>query len=78
MTASVQERAKRRFDELKSIYPEISLRDVKNDIIKRDETDSTRNLAPLKKASDAVEIDTTDKSIEKVVDEIFDIIKSKY
>jgi cytidylate kinase len=78
LTASVQERAKRRFDELKSIYPEISLRDVKNDIIKRDETDSTRNLAPLKKASDAVEIDTTDKSIEKVVDEIFDIIKSKY
>ncbi len=78
LTASVDERAKRRFKELKSLYPEVSLENVKADMIKRDEMDTKRDLAPLKRAPDAVEIDTTDKSIENVVNEIFDIIRSKY
>jgi cytidylate kinase len=71
LTASIEERAKRRYNEqrLKGIK-DVSLEDVKNDIIYRDKNDSSRAFAPLAKAEDAIELDTTTLSIEEVVEKI--------
>lgn len=75
LTASIEERAQRRFIELKNKNVEITLEEVKNGIRNRDKNDMEREFAPLKKAEDAIEIDTTGKSIQKVVDEILDYLK---
>ena len=60
LTASVAERARRRYEELKAKGEECTLESVASDIEKRDYNDSHRALAPLRKADDAVEIDTSD------------------
>lgn len=65
--ASDHVRAKRRYEELKGKTNQ-SLRDVENDMQKRDANDSSRDIAPLKPASDAFRIDATDLSIESVVE----------
>ncbi|HBI93291.1 MAG TPA: hypothetical protein DDY58_13225, partial [Terrisporobacter glycolicus] len=54
---------------------EVKLQDVIDDIIKRDEIDSSREFAPLVKAEDAIEIDTTGKSIDDVVESVLNKIK---
>jgi cytidylate kinase len=77
ITASVDERAERRFKELmlKGYAAEIS--DIKTQIEKRDHIDSTREDSPLIAASDAVIIDTTGKSIKQVLDEVVYHIEAK-
>lgn len=70
LTASVEERARRRALELQANGQEVSLEQVRSIIEKRDRIDSTRSVAPLIKAEDAIEIDTTGKSIEEVLDEL--------
>lgn len=77
LTASVDERARRRCKELSERGENVNLEQVKNDIIQRDYNDSHRKLAPLKKAEDAVEIDSTGLTIEEVCDKIAAIIKGK-
>lgn len=74
LTASVEERAKRRYDELHNKGINDSYADILKDIEERDYKDSTRAFAPLKKAKDAVEIDTTSMSIEEVIERILQII----
>lgn len=66
LTASVKERASRRYKELIARGEKTTESEVEQDIIKRDYNDSHRALAPLKKADDAVEIDTTGMSVEEV------------
>jgi cytidylate kinase len=69
--ANFQERAKRRFQELKNLnVGGISLENVGLDLKNRDKIDSTREVAPLKKAQDAIYIDTTNMTIEEVVNAI--------
>ncbi len=71
LTASVQERARRRqLDLKKQGQGEISLDELEQSIYDRDRKDSTRTLAPLRKAIDAVEIQTDGLSIAQVVDQI--------
>ncbi|OHW62961.1 cytidylate kinase [Andreesenia angusta] len=65
LNASVEERARRRYEEDKSSQ---SYEEIKRDIEKRDEIDMNREISPLVKAEDAVEVDTTDMDIEEVVD----------
>ena len=67
LTASVEERARRRRLQLAAKGVEQSLEELMADIVRRDAYDSGRELAPLRKADDAVEIDTTGLSIEEVV-----------
>lgn len=67
MTASPEERAKRRFDELVAKGEQVTLKEVLEDIIKRDHNDTTRKLNPLRRAEDAIELDTTGMSIDEVV-----------
>jgi cytidylate kinase len=73
--ASFQERVKRRYQDLKNLnVQEITLEDVALDLKNRDKIDSTREYAPLKKAEDAIYIDTTNMSIEEVVEKMFSYI----
>lgn len=75
LTASVDERAQRRYLEILNNGQSVSYESVKNDIVRRDKIDSERELNPLKKADDAIIVDTTSKSIKVVVEEILNIIK---
>ncbi len=68
--ARPEERFLRRYKELKGLGQDVALDDVKNDLQNRDTIDSTRDFAPLKKAEDAVYIDTTDMTIEEVVNQM--------
>lgn len=73
LDASPEIRAKRRYDELKSINPQ-PLEAVERDMARRDKNDSTRDLAPLTPAEDAIRIDSTDLSIEDVVEQMVTVI----
>ena len=75
LTASSAERAQRRWLELKEKGERVDLKQVEADIIHRDHNDSTRTLNPLKKAEDAIELDTTSLSIEEVLEKIQEVIK---
>ena len=70
LVATPDERGKRRHIELTNKGYDVSLDEIIKDIIKRDEIDSNREFAPLVKAEDAIEIDTTGKSIEEVVESV--------
>lgn len=74
MTATLEERAKRRFRDLVKTNPQITLKQVMNEMERRDLLDSTRGHSPLKVADDAVVIDTTGRSIEEVIEEIMGIV----
>ena len=75
LTASVEERAKRRFDELKAKGENPDLSAIEKDIAERDHRDMTRQVAPLKQAEDAVLVDTTSMTIQEVADKIMSYIK---
>lgn len=75
MTASTEERAKRRWLELSEKGETVDLAQVEADIIQRDHNDSTRKLNPLCKAEDAIELDTTGLSIDQVVQKIMEVVK---
>lgn len=77
ITATVDERAERRFRELKMKDPNTDLNQVKKDIEKRDFDDSTRKINPLVKASDAKEVDTTGLGITEVTELILNDIKER-
>lgn len=70
LTASVEERAKRRYKEYVEKGMDISLESLKDEIRARDEQDMGREISPLKKAEDAIEVDTTYMSIDEIVEEI--------
>lgn len=67
LTASVETRAKRRYDELVEKGVACDLEEIARDIAERDERDSTREIAPLKQAEDAVLVDSSHMTIEEVV-----------
>ena len=74
LIADEVEREKRRYSELKN-NSEISFEDVLKNIVERDRIDSTRVESPLKKAEDAIEIDTTGNTIEEVKEKILLVIE---
>jgi len=73
--ADFKERVKRRYEELKGLGQDVSLNDVEADLRNRDTIDSTREFAPLKKADDAIYIDTTRMTIEEVVEKTLSYIR---
>lgn len=75
LTASVETRAKRRFDELTEKGVECDLKEIAKDIAERDERDMTREIAPLKQAADAVLVDSSNMTIEEVVAAITSLCK---
>lgn len=74
ITASVIERGKRRYEELKNINKNVEFEKIIEEIERRDRIDSTREISPLRKSTDAIEIDTTYMSIEEVVFKLCSII----
>ena len=77
LVADPRERAERRFKELKAKGENISLDSIYENILKRDKLDSTRENSPLKKANDAIEVDTTGKNIEEVKNIILNLYNNK-
>ena len=75
LTASVEERAMRRYKELVEKGIECNFDEVKKDMEYRDRNDSEREIAPLKPADDGIIVDTTGKSLEESVEMIFNIIR---
>jgi cytidylate kinase len=75
LTASIEQRAKRRADEYKNKGISVSIDEIKRNIIERDKIDSTRKLSPLLKAPDAIEIDTSKVTIEEQVNLILKQVK---
>lgn len=70
LTASTEERAKRRYKELIEKGQDVDLEGIKKDIEERDYRDMNRENSPLKQASDAILVDTSNMTIEEVIDEI--------
>ena len=76
MTATPMARAKRRYDQnIAKNIPTGSIEEIAREIAERDLQDMTRENSPLKKADDAVEIDTSDMSIEEVTERIYSLAK---
>ena len=70
LDADPEERARRRFKELKESGSSVTLEEIKDDVVSRDESDMKRSVGALKVADDAIVIDTTDLSIDGVVDKV--------
>lgn len=77
LTANVEERAKRRYKEHIKKGKEAPIEKVIEDIVIRDQKDSTRKESPLRKADDAITIDTTCLTIEEVVNKIIELTDQK-
>lgn len=77
MIASVECRAQRRFKENMEKHIPCTIEDIREDVKKRDYIDSHRDFAPLKKADDAIELDTSPLTIPQVVEAIMKIINDK-
>ena len=75
LTASADERARRRFLELQSLGIETTVEEVKQNLIERDRIDSEREISPLKQAEDAILIDNTNLNKEETIDLILSYIK---
>ncbi len=75
LTASVETRAKRRYDELTAKGESCDFDEIARDIKERDERDMNRETAPLKKAEDAVLVDSSDMTIEEVVHTIAELCR---
>lgn len=78
MLASVEERAERRHLENINKGFDSNLEQLKKEIAQRDKLDSEREVSPLKKADDALELDTTSLSIEEVVQKIMSIVSGVF
>ncbi len=77
LTASSKVRAQRRFLELKEKGIEADINKIEEDIIERDHRDMTREISPLKQADDAILVDSSEMSIEEVVETILNLVKNK-
>jgi cytidylate kinase len=77
LNATLAERARRRQLELRARGVEVDTEAARRDIAARDAQDSSRELAPLRKASDAIEVDTTGLSVEQVVTLLADMVERR-
>ena len=77
LVASIEERTKRRALELEAKGIQVNFEELKEDLVRRDYADSNRDTSPLKKANDAILLDTTELSIEEVVAEICKLIEGR-
>ena len=78
MTASVDIRAKRRYDELRGKNIEADLEEVRMNIISRDIADENRDISPLRRADDAIILDNSRMTVDQQMDWIMEIIRKKF
>lgn len=77
LTASVEERAQRRYNEMIAKNQEVDFEQLKQEIISRDKQDSERAISPLRQAEDALLLDTTSMSIDEVAAKILELVGEK-
>lgn len=77
LSASAEERGRRRFLELREKGCSVTLEETIADVAKRDEQDADREIAPLRKADDALEIDSTGVSVEDVLDQMGQLFRER-
>lgn len=77
LTASVEERARRRWAELAARGQEVDLDTVREEIARRDYDDTHRAAAPLRKAADAVEVDTSHLNFQESLDALLALVKER-
>ena len=77
LTADVKVRAQRRYLELQRKGVESDIKEIEEDIMERDLRDMQRKIAPLKKAEDAIELNTSKLDINEVVDIVIDLVQEK-
>ena len=77
LTASVEERALRRYKELVAKGQDVDLAQLKEDIASRDKQDSERAISPLRQAEDALLLDTSDMNIEQVTTRILQLVEER-
>lgn len=77
LTASAEERARRRYLQLKAKGDDVNLASLLDEIRARDERDTQRAVAPLKPAADAIQLDSTELSIEQVMERILSEVANR-
>jgi cytidylate kinase len=77
MTASIDIRAKRRFDELKAKGENVDFEEIKRNIVARDIADENRDISPLRRADDAIVLDNSRMTVIEQMTWIKDIIENK-
>ena len=77
LTASVEERARRRYKEMVEKGQQVELAQLQEDIAARDKQDSERAISPLRQAEDALLLDTSDMSIAQVTDKILQLVQER-
>lgn len=77
LTAGSAVRARRRYDELTAKGELCNLEEIEKDIIERDHRDMTREISPLRQAEDAVLVDSSDMTIEQVVETVIALVREK-
>ncbi len=77
LTASVEERARRRYKQLKDKGLDVSLADLSRDIQERDQRDSTRAASPLRQSDDALLIDSTSRDVGQIVKQILTVAQCR-
>lgn len=77
LTASVEERARRRYAEMVAKGQQVDLQQLQADIVERDKQDSERAISPLRQAEDALLLDTSDMGISEVTDRILQLVQER-
>ncbi len=77
LTASVEERARRRYAEMVAKGQQVDLQQLQTDIAERDKQDSERAISPLRQAEDALLLDTSDMGISEVTDRILQLVQER-
>lgn len=77
LTASVEERARRRYAEMVAKGQQVDLQKLQADIVERDKQDSERAISPLRQAEDALLLDTSDMGISEVTDRILQLVQER-
>lgn len=77
LTASARERARRRYEQLAGDHPELTYEEVLAEQKERDRRDSGRDIAPLRRAEDAVEVVTDDMTLQQVIDHLARIVRQR-
>ncbi len=75
LDAALSERVNRRYKEMREAGETVSLKDIEEDVTHRDKNDMTRSVGPLRKADDAISIDTTGHTIEEVTERLLSYIR---
>ena len=78
LTADAAMRARRRYQQLRQSGISVTMKEVYQQIVERDERDKSRSISPLKPAANAVLIDNTQQPIEKTIDEVLELKKAIY